>query len=203
MCRSDDCRPNRFRCRYLRLCAAVLAAAASIAVAPASDAGAIRAARPAAVHRVKEHHPAKAHLVKAPSPKAPSPKTHPAAVSRAPVTSAARGRIALNFALAQRGKPYVYGGTGPAVYDCSGLVQRAWRVAGVAIPRTTQQQARTGKAVPLSQIRPGDLVIFYHDASHVGIYAGGGKVVVAPHQGARVTLEPMKWMPIYAVRRPG
>ncbi len=185
MCRSDGCRTNRFRRRWVRVCAAVLAMAASIAVAPAapaSEAGALRVTRPVVVHRAK---------------------AHPAAVSRAPVSVAARGRIALNFALAQRGKPYVYGGTGPAVYDCSGLVQRAWRTAGVSIPRTTQQQARTGKAVPLGRIKAGDLVIFYRDASHVGIYAGGGKVVVAPHRGARVTLEPMKWMPIYAVRRPG
>lgn len=166
----------------MRLCAALLATVASIAVAPASDAG---AARPLAVHRTRMHHAA------------------PATVRPTPVTQVLRGRIALDFALAQRGKPYVYGGTGPDVYDCSGLVQRAWRVAGVRIPRTTQQQAHTGKAVPLNKIKLGDLVVFYHDASHVGIYAGDGKVVVAPHRGARVTLEPMKWMPIYAVRRPG
>jgi len=114
----------------------------------------------------------------------------------------ARGEIALRFALAQRGKPYVYGGTGPSSYDCSGLVQRAWRVAGVRIPRTTQEQARTGAAVPLGKVRLGDLVIFYHDASHVGIYAGHGMVVVAPHAGAVVRLQEMRWMPIYAVRRP-
>jgi cell wall-associated NlpC family hydrolase len=154
----------------------VLATFAALAVAPAADAGAAR-------------HPAHSATAR-----------QPAAHARA--SAASRGRIALDFALAQRGKPYVYGGTGPAVYDCSGLVQRAWRVAGVAIPRTTQQQAYTGKAVPLNEIQPGDLVIFYAHASHVGIYAGGGKVVVAPHQGARVMLEPMKWMPIYAVRRP-
>ncbi|MBR7837528.1 C40 family peptidase, partial [Actinospica durhamensis] len=120
----------------------------------------------------------------------------------AAVRASLRGEIALHFALAQRGKPYVYGGTGPWSYDCSGLTQRAWRAAGVAIPRTTQQQARTGTRVPLGQIQRGDLVIFYRDASHVGIYAGNGRVVVAPHRGATVTIQEMKWMPIYTIRRP-
>jgi len=129
----------------------------------------------------------------------------PAAVPRPAAVSAvdARGQMALRFALAQRGKPYVYGGTGPNAYDCSGLVQRAWAAAGVKIPRTTYQQAHTGKAVKLSAIKAGDLVIFYADASHVGIYAGNGQVVVAPHVGTVVQLQQMKWMPINTVRRPG
>jgi cell wall-associated NlpC family hydrolase len=114
----------------------------------------------------------------------------------------ARGEAALHFALAQLGKPYRYGGTGPNAYDCSGLTQRAWRAAGVPIPRTTEAQAGTGTAVPMSGIRPGDLVIFYPDASHVGIYAGSGKVVVAPHSGTVVTVQEMRWMPVHMVRRP-
>ncbi|HTJ72331.1 MAG TPA: C40 family peptidase [Actinospica sp.] len=114
-----------------------------------------------------------------------------------------RGEIALQFALAQIGKPYVYGGTGPDAYDCSGLTQRAWDAAGVWIPRTSQEQAGIGTGVPLSQARLGDLVVFYADASHVGIYAGNGMVVVAPHRGAFIRLEQIAWMPVYAVRRPG
>ncbi len=125
------------------------------------------------------------------------------AVQPPPSAVGTKGEIALRFALAQIGKPYVYGGAGPDVYDCSGLVQRAWRAAGVHIPRTTRQQAGFGRPVPVGQMRPGDLVIFYPDASHVGLYAGNGKVVVAPHQGATVTIQPVKWMPIYSVRRPG
>lgn len=113
-----------------------------------------------------------------------------------------RGEIALRFALAQLGKPYEYGGNGPHGYDCSGLAQRAWRAAGVRIPRTTQQQARFSTRVPRSRIQLGDLVVFYADASHVGIYAGRGMVVVAPHPGAVIRLEPIKWMPVYDVRRP-
>ena len=114
-----------------------------------------------------------------------------------------RGETALRFARAQLGKPYVYGGTGPNAYDCSGLTQRSWRAAGVSIPRTTYEQAHVGSYVPLSQIQVGDLVLFYPDASHVGIYAGNGEVVVAPHSGAVVKVQQMRWMPIYTVRRPG
>jgi hypothetical protein len=113
-----------------------------------------------------------------------------------------RGEIALRFALAQLGKPYEYGAIGPYSYDCSGLAQRAWRAAGVRIPRTTQQQARFSTRVPRSRIQLGDLVVFYADASHVGIYAGRGMVVVAPHPGAVIRLEPIKWMPVNDVRRP-
>ena len=114
-----------------------------------------------------------------------------------------RGSVALRFALSQVGKPYVYGGAGPDAYDCSGLTQSAWRAAGVSIPRTTWQQAAIGSHVPLSGIQPGDLVVFYSDASHVGIYSGNGQVVVAPHEGTTVRLEAMRWMPLYDVRRPG
>ena len=114
-----------------------------------------------------------------------------------------RGSVALRFALSQVGKPYVYGGAGPDAYDCSGLTQSAWRAAGVSIPRTTWQQAAFGSHVPLSAIQPGDLVVFYSDASHVGIYSGNGQVVVAPHEGTTVRLEAMRWMPLYDVRRPG
>lgn len=114
-----------------------------------------------------------------------------------------RGEIALLFAIAQLGKPYRYGASGPNAYDCSGLAQRAWRTAGVAIPRTTQAQARFGAPVPLSRIQLGDLVIFYADASHVGIYAGQGRVIVAPHAGKVVSYAAMRWMPIHTIRRPG
>jgi cell wall-associated NlpC family hydrolase len=135
----------------------------------------------------------------------PKPPRRPSTTVGQPPPSAVgtRGEIALRFALAQIGKPYVYGGVGPDSYDCSGLAQRAWQVAGVRIPRTTEQQATFGTPVPPGQARAGDLVIFYADASHVGVYAGDGKVVVAPHQGASVTIQPMKWMPLYAIRRPG
>lgn len=160
------------------------------------------------------HHPGGKRTPTAPpSHRPPQRSTNPAnpanrtnkpnqSVVPPPAAGGGKGRAALDFALAQIGKPYVYGATGPDSYDCSGLAQRAWRAAGIRIPRTTQQQASFGAAVPLDRIQPGDLVIFYADASHVGVYAGDGKVVVAPHTGASVTIQPMKWMPVYAVRRP-
>jgi cell wall-associated NlpC family hydrolase len=73
----------------------------------------------------------------------------------------------------------------------------------VRIPRTTQEQAHFGTAVPLSRIRPGDLVIFYSNASHVGIYVGHGRVIVAPRPGKVVSYAYVRWMPVYGVRRPG
>ncbi|GAA4929124.1 cell wall-associated NlpC family hydrolase [Nonomuraea thailandensis] len=93
-------------------------------------------------------------------------------------------REALQFAFAQVGKPYRYGGTGPASFDCSGLTQAAWRAAGVTLPRTTYTQWAwgAGRRVPLDQVQPGDL-LFSKGLGHMGMYAGGGKMVHAPQTG--------------------
>ncbi|TDD22613.1 NlpC/P60 family protein [Nonomuraea diastatica] len=103
-----------------------------------------------------------------------------------PYTGAASGnaREALEFAFAQVGKPYQYGGTGPGSFDCSGLVQAAWRVAGVKLPRTTWSQWSWGAArrVPLDDVEPGDL-LFSKGLGHMGMYAGDGKMVHAPQTG--------------------
>jgi cell wall-associated NlpC family hydrolase len=139
------------------------------------------------------HHPGAHHSV----------HRKPAAPPVSDEESTRRGETALNFAIDQLGKPYRYGGSGPDAYDCSGLVQKAWQAAGVWIPRTTQLQAQFGAPVPLDQVRDGDLVIFYADNSHVGIYAGDGKVIVAPHRGAVIKYTNMYSMPISTVRRPG
>lgn len=112
-----------------------------------------------------------------------------------------RAAAAIQFALAQRGKPYVSGGTGPGSYDCSGLTQAAYRAAGISIGRTTWDQVTDGVAVSQSDLRPGDLVFFYSGISHVGIYIGNGNVVHAPHTGAVVEIAPMSWMPFAAARR--
>ncbi|MFI7613207.1 NlpC/P60 family protein [Nonomuraea terrae] len=90
----------------------------------------------------------------------------------------------LRFAYAQVGKPYVYGGTGPGGYDCSGLTQKAWAAAGVSLPRTTWQQWSWGasRRVSLDALQPGDL-IFSEGLGHVSIYAGNGKIVHAPQTG--------------------
>ncbi len=90
-------------------------------------------------------------------------------------------RAALDFAYAQLGKPYVWGGTGPDGFDCSGLTQAAWNKAGVSLPRTSQDQFNAGSQVSWDQKEPGDLLFFYGSSapSHVGIYAGDGKMVHA------------------------
>jgi cell wall-associated NlpC family hydrolase len=78
----------------------------------------------------------------------------------------------------------------------------AYQQAGVSLPRTSQEQLDAGTRVPLDQARPGDLVIYRGDASHVGMYVGGGQVVHAPYPGARVRYDPVGMMPITAVTRP-
>lgn len=103
-----------------------------------------------------------------------------------PYTGPASGnaRRALEFAFAQIGKPYRYGGTGPGSWDCSGLVQAAWRAAGVKLPRTTYTQWAWGAArrVPLSAAQPGDL-LFSRGLGHMGMYVGDGKMIHAPQTG--------------------
>lgn len=102
------------------------------------------------------------------------------------VAGQAKAGEAVEFAKAQVGKPYRYGAEGPSSYDCSGLVQRAYRSAGVSLPRTTQSQYREGSGVSRSNLRPGDLVFFYSGPSHVGMYVGGGKMVHAPSSGKKI-----------------
>lgn len=96
---------------------------------------------------------------------------------------------ALAFARAQIGKPYVWGAVGPGSYDCSGLTQAAWKAAGVTLPRTTYDQVNAGTTVPLSQAQPGDLVFFYDDVTHVGLYIGNGMMIHAPKPGTYVREE--------------
>ncbi|TWG05181.1 cell wall-associated NlpC family hydrolase [Streptomyces brevispora] len=109
----------------------------------------------------------------------------------------------LAFARAQIGKPYVWGATGPSSYDCSGLTQAAWKAAGVTLPRTTWDQVEVGTRIATADLRPGDLVFFYDDISHVGIYKGDGMMIHAPKPGANVREESIYYMPIYGSVRPG
>jgi cell wall-associated NlpC family hydrolase len=108
----------------------------------------------------------------------------------------------LAFARAQIGKPYVWGATGPSSYDCSGLTQAAWKAAGVDIPRTTWDQVEIGTRIATADLQPGDLVFFYDDISHVGIYKGDGMMIHAPKPGANVREESIYYMPIYGSVRP-
>jgi cell wall-associated NlpC family hydrolase len=109
--------------------------------------------------------------------------------------------IALAAATTQTGKPYQWGGVGPNSWDCSGLVQWAFRQAGVSLPRTSQEQARVGQAVPRWALAPGDVITFYPGATHVGIYAGFGMVFNAYGVGVPTGLTPLTDLPINNIRR--
>ncbi|MEU5538316.1 NlpC/P60 family protein, partial [Streptomyces sp. NPDC020362] len=110
----------------------------------------------------------------------------------------ASGRAGAAFSAAQSqiGKPYVYGATGPSSFDCSGLTSWAYAQAGVSIPRTSEAQATIGTRISsVNDLQVGDLVFFYGDIHHVGLYAGNGQVLHAPHTGAVVRYEAMSDMP--------
>jgi cell wall-associated NlpC family hydrolase len=102
------------------------------------------------------------------------------------------GRAALAFALSQQGKAYVWGGSGPNGYDCSGLTLRSWQAAGITLPRTAADQYNAGTHVPLADLQPGDLVFYAGNPGdprtiyHVAIYVGGGQVIAALHPGTVV-----------------
>lgn len=112
------------------------------------------------------------------------------------------GDRALRYAVRQLGKPYEWGAEGPAAYDCSGLTSQAWHRAGTPIPRTSQQQWARLDRVPLDELRPGDLVVYFPDATHVAMYAGEGMVVQAPRPGEPVELSPIAANPILGAVRP-
>ena len=116
------------------------------------------------------------------------------------VAAGTAGGVALDWALAQVGTPYIWGGETPGVgFDCSGLTQAAYRAAGIDLPRTAQAQYDAGPQVPPGEpLQPGDLVFFGQspsDVTHVGIYAGTGKMVDAPHAGADVEIETTPMVP--------
>jgi cell wall-associated NlpC family hydrolase len=112
------------------------------------------------------------------------------------------GTKAVRFATAQIGKPYEWGAEGPKTFDCSGLTSQAWASAGRPIPRTSQEQWRQLRHVDVEDMRPGDLIIYFGDASHVAMYVGDGKIVHAPRPGRTVTLAGAGEMPILGVVRP-
>lgn len=109
---------------------------------------------------------------------------------------------ALAFALAQLGRPYLWGATGPASYDCSGLVQTSYRAAGIGLPRVSRQQATVGAEVGRSQVRAGDLIFFYNPIHHVAIAVDGSYAVHAPSFGETVQVSPIDAIgPVTTIRR--
>jgi len=119
------------------------------------------------------------------------------------VPSSGKGQTVVDFAMAQLGDPYVYGGNGPDSWDCSGLTSAAWRQAGVSIPRSSSAQIGAGTRVSESNLQPGDLVFYYSPISHVGIYIGDGKIVHATHPGDVVSVDSLHTMPFAGASRPG
>lgn len=97
---------------------------------------------------------------------------------------------AVRFALAQVGKPYVFGAAGPDAYDCSGLTMAAWASAGVSLPHSAEQQYNYGRHVGFDELQPGDLMFFYQPIGHVTIYIGDGLMVSAPQSGENVSVVP-------------
>ncbi|MBX9422936.1 C40 family peptidase [Streptomyces lateritius] len=117
-------------------------------------------------------------------------------------TPSRAGAEALRFAVGQIGKPYEWGAEGPETYDCSGLTQKAWAAAGQELPRTSQEQWATLPRVRLTELRPGDLVVYFPGATHVAVYLGEGLVVHAPRPGGKVKVSPIAANPLLGAVRP-
>ena len=112
-----------------------------------------------------------------------------------------RGTV-VQAALTQVGSPYVWGGAAPGGFDCSGLVMWAFQQAGIALPHSSQALAHGGQPVSLSDLQPGDVLTFYSDASHAGIYIGDGMMIHSSTYGVPVRVVPMNSSgPIYDARR--
>ncbi|MDH6129470.1 C40 family peptidase, partial [Kitasatospora sp. GP82] len=125
------------------------------------------------------------------------------AAGGAGATSGSYAAAAVAAAEAQEGKPYVRGGNGPDSFDCSGLMVWAYAKAGISLPRTSEEQASAGTDIgtDISNARPGDLIIYFNDAHHVGMYVGGGQIIHAPRPGKSVQYLDATLMPISAIIR--
>ncbi|HET8916353.1 MAG TPA: NlpC/P60 family protein, partial [Propionibacteriaceae bacterium] len=123
--------------------------------------------------------------------------------TRRSATSGSKGAKALAYAKSQLGEPYARSGAGPSSWDCSGLTMMAWGSVGVSLPHSSRQQFSRGQSVAKSDLQLGDLVFFYSDIHHVGLYAGNGQVIHAPRPGKSVEYIKMSYMPYAGARRPG
>lgn len=122
-------------------------------------------------------------------PKVTQEKATPQVATESKSVTAYKADKAVAFAKAQVGDKYRYGGNGPNAWDCSGLTQASWKKAGISIPRTSQAQWRKLPRVSLKSLKPGDLIVFYRGATHIGIYGGNGKFVHAANPSKGVRLE--------------
>lgn len=124
------------------------------------------------------------------NPSVPAPSASEAVANLPPGVSA-KAKSAVEYALDQVGKPYVFGAAGPDSFDCSGLTMAAWAAAGVSLPHSAADQYNYGTHVSTSQLAPGDLVFFYQPIGHVTIYIGDGMMVSAPQEGENVSVVPL------------
>jgi hypothetical protein len=113
------------------------------------------------------------------------------------------GTKAAKFACAQIGKGYVFGNEGPNTYDCSGLTMKAWAAAGTGLPHNAARQRGQVPSVSRSNLKVGDLVFYYSDLHHVGIYVGGGYIVDASKPGVPIRMRTINAAPIHSYGRPG
>jgi cell wall-associated NlpC family hydrolase len=127
----------------------------------------------------------------------------PTAVANLPALSQdSRAGIAVAFARAQLGKPYISGAAGLNAYDCSGLTMAAWAKAGVKMAHGSSDQYYEFPKVSLKDIQPGDIVVYYSSLHHAGIYVGNNLIIHAPHSGTTVQYAPVSMMPIAGIVRP-
>ena len=114
-----------------------------------------------------------------------------------------KGGRAAQKACSLIGKPYSFGSEGPNSFDCSGLTKTAWASVGVHLEHYTKDQWGQGRPVSRSELKPGDLVFYYSDLHHMGIYVGGNTIVHAPHTGDHVRMADIDRAPVAGYRRPG
>ena len=124
-------------------------------------------------------------------------------ISSADIPVSGRAAAAVHYAMAQIGKPYVYGAAGPNSFDCSGLTMASWGAAGVGLPHSSSAQYGSGTHISASQLQPGDLVFYYSPISHVGMYIGNGMIVNAENPSAGIRVTGLYSMPYVGAVRPG
>ena len=137
-------------------------------------------------------------------PRIPSPTSDPSIVAMpGPAADESLGGTTaiVQAALTRVGSPYSWGATGPDAFDCSGLIKWAFLQNGKSLPRSSQALAQGGQPVAVADVQPGDIVTFYADVSHAGIYIGDGMMVHASTYGTPVKVAPISSAPIHNVRR--
>ncbi|MFI6513989.1 C40 family peptidase [Spirillospora sp. NPDC050679] len=122
-------------------------------------------------------------------------KKDPGQLAKLPVVGTGKAAQALRLAMTKIGRPYVWGAAGPSTFDCSGLIMWAYGKVGVSLPHYTGSQWNAGTHISRDQMQPGDLVFFYSDLHHVGMYVGDGKMLHAPQTGDVVKIAPIGGRP--------